>query len=335
MAELPSQANLEWLYANAGPIVRWRMVRDLDYALGDADQRALYAQVLATDEVQRWLANLGGGQVHGSKDTCAENPMAKLVEYGLRAGEPALDAKMLPYAQRVGRYEPSWGSIVVAPFLIAAGYDDHPAVRSWWLERLETLYRTALRRDYDLYAPPEVAAQVPKAWRGKPIYKLEYTEGPWRLPTCYDLYAMAHWPCEDQTQRTRIAEVVTYLSDPRFQDTPGGYEWDRQRHRCYAAGRVFLACLNRNRLVLFMTLLARFAAARDQPWFRRALAELEGYRTERGTYILPSEHLGEQRDAYHIYGGAHMGLGEDRRRRGWREIESSFRVWHIQRLMSG
>ena len=77
----------EWLIDNAGPIVRWRAVRDLGLIVNES-HNDLLDSVIATDEVQRWLGNLGGRQIHGSKDTCAENAMAKLVEYGLRAGNP-------------------------------------------------------------------------------------------------------------------------------------------------------------------------------------------------------------------------------------------------------
>ena len=329
-----SASILDWLYANAGPILRWRMVRDLDYPLPQGEGQALFAQVLASDEVQRWLANLGGREVHCSKDTCAENAMAKLVAYGLRAGEPALDAKMLPYAAQVGLYDPDWVSMITVPFLVAAGYADHPRVRAWFLERLEVLYRTALRRDYELYGPPELAAKVPKAWRGKPIYKPEYHNGPYRLPSCHELYAMAHWLIGSDEERTKIDEVIAYISDPRFQETPGGYLWDRERNTCYAAGRAVLACLHPARLVLFMTLVARYPVVRKHHWFQEALGDLESYCTERGTYILPATHLQESRDGYYLYAGAHMGLGENRRGRSWREIESTFRMLCIQSLMN-
>jgi len=42
----------------------------------------------------------------------------------------------------------------------------------------------------------------------------------------------------------------------------------------------------------------------------------------------------EQRNRYYLYCGAHMGLGENRRTRRWREIESTFRMLNIKRLMS-
>jgi hypothetical protein len=88
---------VEWLYANASPIIRYRMERDWGYPAPDSIA-VLLAQVLKLPETQRWLANLGGPQIHSSRDTAAENAAAKLIEYGLHAGVSALDAKMLFYA---------------------------------------------------------------------------------------------------------------------------------------------------------------------------------------------------------------------------------------------
>ena len=323
---------VEWLLANAGPILRWRMQQDWEPE-SSRPQEDLLACVMASPEVRRWLGNLGGRRIHGSKDTDAENAMAKLVEYGLRAGIPAFDAKMLPYAERMN--DKPWDilSDTAGPFLIAAGYADHPKVRSWFCQRLDALYQKARLRDFDFYAPPDEAQRVPSAWRGKPIYKPVYHTGPLRLPSCYDLYAIAHWPHATEDGARKIRKVIAFLSDPRFQETPGGYLWDTQRNTCYAAGRTWLACLNEERKVLFLELTARFAECRRQPWFRNALAGLEAHRTDRGTYCFPADCLKEKPDSYYIYTGAHMGLGENRRKRVWRENESTFRMLTIVRLM--
>jgi hypothetical protein len=324
----------EWLLANSGPIIRWRMLRD--WGVGDASEgEALLAQVLATDEVRRWLSNLGGRSVHGSKDADAENAMAKLVEFGLRAGMPELDARMLPYAERMGPGRWDVVSDTVGPLLIAAGYAGHEKVRAWFLERLDALHRVAEQGTYEFYMSPDEAERVPKAWRGKRIYKLEYSMGPLRLPSCYDLYAMAHWPCDTDDERRRIGDVIGFISDPRFQETPGGYMWNTARNTCYAAGRDWLACLTEHRRALFLELVARFPQCHRLPWFERVVDGLERHRTERGTYVFPPDELKEKRDSYALYAGAHMGLGENRRRRAWLEVESTFRMLDIRRLMAG
>jgi hypothetical protein len=320
---MSTSALRDWLFAHAGPIIRWRLVRDFAYPLPRRDMEALREAVLATDEVRRWLAKLGGSHVHGSRDTDAENGMAKLVECGLRAGIREFDAKMLPY---VGLADP-----MADAFLIAAGYGGQRALADRFRERLGRLHDTAVRGSYDLYLTAEEASAVPRAWRGKPIYRPEFAQD--NVPSCYDLYALAHWRSRSEAEQGMIENVVAYLSHPEFQNTVGGYLWDRDRHRCYAAGRTWLACLTPERLVLFLELTARFASARRRAWFSEALAGLEEHRTENRTYCFPPELLKERRDSYYIYAGAHMGLGESRRRRQWLEIESTFRMLNIKRLM--
>lgn len=325
-----NEAVRDWLWEQAGPIIRWRMALDWGYA-ADEPLDVLRERMLATDEVQRWLSNLGGSRIHGSKDTDVENALAKLAAYGLRQGMLALDQAVAPYLERLAASEEAEASSISgAPFLIALGYADDPAVQAWFNRRLEILHTVVKRGSYDLYLPEPEAQRVPKAWRGKPIYR----DGFRRLPTCYDLYAMAHWPSPTPEQRRRMDDITGYIADPRFQDTPGGYVWDLELNRCYAAGRVVLAILNEPRTVLFLTLMAPFPAFRAQPWFQARYAALQACRTKDGTYRFPREYLAEKRNSYFIYGGSHQGLGENRRRRGWDEIESTFWALEIERLLA-
>ena len=318
---------IDWLFAQAGPIIRWRLVENFDCSMSKREADKLRKEVMATAEVIRWLANLGGRTIHGSKDTDAENAMAKLIEYGLRADIPEFDAKMLPYAAK--------GDQAADCFLIAAGYGRREDVGTRFRERLSALHNTALRCNYDLYLPREDTRHVPKAWREKLIYRPEFGwDNLLPLPSCYDLYAMAHWEASSKTEEQKIDDIIRYVSDPLFQSTAGGYLWDREKNRCYAAGRVCLACLNPERLVLFLELFAKFSMARKTLWFQDALSKLEQWRTVRGTYIFPSDYLKEKRNSYYIYQGAHMGLGENRRCRDWVEIESTFRMLNIERLMN-
>ena len=327
-----SHPGIAFLVEHAGPIIRYRMARDWGVHGGES-RDGLLRRVLETDEVARWLGNLGGRDAHGSKDTCAENGLAKLIEYGLDASVPAFDARARPYLEMLRPSPWDIPSDTLGPFLIAAGYGQLPAVRTWFLERLAVLARTAEDGDYDIYAPEQKARRVPKAWRGRRIYKPAYWTGERRLPSIYDLYALAYWAPESASQATAVERVIAFLADPRYQATPGGYLWNTDRNTCYAAGRAWLACLDPQRTVLFLTLAARFPICHGQPWFRETLRNLVAFRTDRGTTIWPSDFLTEKRNSYYTYGGGHMGLGENRRRRIWREIESTFRMLEIERLM--
>jgi len=321
----------DWLFANGGPIIRYRVATELLADRGDIDRAQLGRDLLVYPEVQRWLANLGQGPIHHSCDTSAENALGKLLEYGLRSDVADLDEKARPLFARYSDFD---DALVLTPFLVRAGYSRRPVVAEWLTRRMAALHRTAQRGAFDFYLTEAEAAAVPKAWRGKPIYRAEFNPvgADFPLPTCFDFYALAYWPKDDPAANRMIEDIVRFISEPAFQTTVGGYIWDRTLKRCYAAGRPFLARVTPERLVLFLELGARFAAARAAPWFKAGLAQLEGYRTPQGRYRFPSELLKETANSYYIYAGAHMGLGENRKQTQALEIESTFRMMKITSL---
>lgn len=322
----------EWLFANSGPILRYRIAVDL-LDLPDSESEILRRESLATSEVQRWLENLEKSRnIHGSKDTDAENALAKLLDYGFSSDLPAIYQKIHQFLNSPLK---TWDSLVLLPFLLRAGASDHPLVLTWLKDRVEKLYRSAQGGSFDFYLSESEAAGVPKAWQGKPIYRDEFGHrAGYSLPTSYDFYALAYCPpiaaIPDLSEKRE--RIVAFLSDPRFQNTVGGYGWDREKRRCYAAGRVFLACVEPWRLVLFLELGAKFNAARQSEWFQQGLAKLESFRTPQGAYCFPRVLLTEKTGS-HIYGGSHMGLGENRRSRRGLELESTFRMLNIYKRM--
>jgi hypothetical protein len=321
------------LMDNSAPILRLRVARDLLEATSPARFQDLHRQALETPEMDYWLSALRQSRnIHGSRDTDAENALSKLAEYGLDRQDAVLDELVQPLLAQPWR---SWENYVLPPFLMRLGYAGHPRLEAAISGRLEALYQTALNGSFDFYLATPEALKVPKAWRGKPIYRDEFGHASdYPLPTCYDLLALSSLPTRPlmHDQQIKSEAVMAFLSDPRFQSTPGGYGWDRPHHRCYAAGRVFLACVEPTRLVLFMELAAASPVARRAPWFRQGLAFLEAYHTERGTYIFPRTLMQEPHGS-HIYAGAHMGLGESRHSPLRLELESTFRMLLIQKRM--
>jgi hypothetical protein len=327
----------EWLFATGGPIIRYLAATELLEDQLQDDRQRLKSELLACPEVQRWLARLGQGPIHHSCDASAENVLGKLLEYGLVAGMADLDEKVLPFLDRYSDFD---DALVLTPFLVRAGYtlagrSPGPVVAEWFARRIEALHRTAQRSESDFYLGHAEAAVVPKAWRDKLIYRAEFNPvgADCPLPTCFDFYALAYWPRDNPTTNRMIEEIARFISAPAFQSTVGGYIWNPTRRQCYAAGRTFLACVAPARLVLFLELGARFAAARAAPWFQAGLAQLEDYRTPQGRYRFPTELLKETPDSYYLYAGAHMGLGENRKQAQALEVESTFRMLRIKRLM--
>ncbi len=331
-----------FLLTQGGPVLRWRTATELLPDDPRLDREALLSDLLACAEVRRWLDLLGSGPIHHSKDASAENVLAKLCEYGLRAGMTKLDERALPYCA-VGQEERYHNeALIIVPFLVRAGYATEPSVANWMAQRIEILYEQACRSDYDFYMNETERQCLPPAQKithksPKLFYQQRFNNH-WEvlgLPTCYDLYALAYLPKEDQLTRQKVEAIVTYLLHPAFQDTPGGYIWNSRLHRAYAAGRVFLACLpqenEREKLVLFLEMMAQFECGRASDWFRQGMAQLESFRTQSGTYRFPREYLNEK-SSYYLYAGMHMGLGEFPRNDQTLELESTFRMERLKML---
>ena len=343
----------EWLLQNSGTVIQERTRIEL---LGQVEG---YRQenVLELAEVQRWLNLLGSGPVHSSRDHAVENCLAKLAEYGFSAGIPALDEKALPYCSpEVCKTE--YDYFILLPFLIRLGYGSHPVVRRWFEQRLAELLRTAGLSTYDIYMDAVDKEAVPASLRGKRLYRAMFTKE-YPLPSCYDFYSLAYAYEVYPADRTKMDAVIAYLLDGHFQTTPGGYLWDAEKRQHFAAGRGYLATLpvmvsvpeweaepqimgggkrgvvypDAPRLVLFMEAGALLPGVRKSPWFQHHLAHLKGFITTVGRYRFPREYLVE-REGYYLYGGSHMGLAENRRRREWLEVESTFRVGRLLKLLS-
>jgi len=331
-----------FLLTQGGPVLRWLTATELISDDPSLDRVVLLSDLLACAEVHQWLDLLGSGPVHHSKDSSAENTLAKLCEYGLRAGMTKLDECTLPYCA-VGeeeRYHKE--ALIIVPFLVRAGYATDPRVACWMAQRIEILYKQACLGDYDFYMNETERQYLPAAQKtihGSPklFYQPRFNNhwGVLGLPTCYDLYALAYLPKEDQPTRQKVEAIVAYLLHPAFQETPGGYIWNSHLHRPYAAGRVFLACLpqknERNKLVLFLEMMAHFECGKSSAWFRQGMAHLETFRMDGGTYRFPREYLNEK-SSYYLYAGMHMGLGEFPRNDRSLELESTFRMARLKKL---
>lgn len=335
---------ISFLMHDGGPILRWLTATELAADVGSFDIEAIRSELLVCAEVRRWLGLLGSGPVHHSKDSSAENALAKLGEYGLREGTGELDERALPFCA-LGPGEPyHQEALIIMPFLVRAGYLAEPRLATWMSRRIEVLYHLACQADYDLYMHDNDLKHLPPSQQmlhGKPklFYQPRFNHhwGLLGLPTCYDLYALAYMPKEDAATRHKIETIVKYLLHPAFQDTPGGYIWNPRLRRPYAAGRVFLACLpgkdQPEKLVLFMEMLAHFEAGKTSRWFRQGLAHLESFRTSHGTYCFPRHYLSEK-TGYYLYAGLHMGLGEHPRKPPALELESTFRMARLHRLLA-
>jgi hypothetical protein len=337
----------EWLLLNGNPIIRYRTARELVRGFPGSKLKRLESELLTSKPVAYWLDcipdRIDARSIHGSFDGCLENSLGKLVQFGLRAGMRLLDERVRPCLSWLNGLKsdktedviPIFYISLVSSLLASAGFGDRKEVRSRILRRLNRVHEFTRKGKFDIYAKEGEFKGIPAAFRGRPLIDPAlYPDGDFGLPWIYDLYAFA----ELSTQK-KLESVLSYVLNPRYQRIPHDYGIIRENsNRYYSMGwAVWLPRLPGRKVNDFETggmiqrldLMSRFRTARSSPWFVRCIKHLEGFRTNRGTYRFPAEYLKERKNTYWITGG-HMGLGENRRKRLAREIESTFWMLRIR-----
>ncbi len=301
--------------------------------------------------------------LHGMKPTCLENVIPRLLERGLRAGIPVFDEKMVRFRQYVDNPlvhqsldDPARATVeggravfiatVLASYFMRGGYA-YDEVMQFVQRRVATLSRLAAQKTYDIHLTEAQLTGLPKQWAGKPIINPDMapTSGTTPLPLIHDLFAFAYLPaaCFTDSMRRQLDDIVAYVTDERYRAFPPGYGYlwsEANRRTCYACGwNLDLPDLNsadpyqQRKIVQRLELLAHFPAAHQSAWFQEGMRLLETYRTEQDTYRFPSTFLTEAKAGYYV-GGEYMGLENNRRTAKTLELESTFRMLLLKKLIS-
>lgn len=335
---------LDWLLKYGGPAIRYRTATELVDDPAGVDLAQLAASLCSSGMVRQWLDRIGqpGGlnSLHGSRPEAFENVCAKLCELGLRAGSlDEFDAKMQPFRRHLAEWGETWGRPLLASCLNWAGYEDE-VILGCLSERLEAMSELARSGNYEIYIDQDTYGDFPAAFRKRPLVNPEFYG---RLPSIWDIYALAHWPkplANDETQR-QIDEIMAYILHPDYQALEEGYGVMRaDKRRYYSMGwSVHLPrygesgnAIPEYMYVQRLELMAHFAVARDTPWFQDCLGHLHQFQTDQGTYRFPGGYLRESGSGYWVT-GAYMRLEENRRVRQSLDLDSTFRMSKIDRLV--
>jgi hypothetical protein len=342
------QQAIAWLLEEGGPAIRYRTATEL---VGDAagiDVGQLAANLVASSMVQQWVKQIQEPRdmwsYHGSNANALENACAKLCELGLRAGmSREFDRRMEPYRGLLAEAPELVWNPITGGCLTWAGYHDE-ALLEWLRARLAVMHDTAAAGNYDIYIDQDTYGDFPAAFRKRRLVDPQYYG---RLVGIWDIYTLAHWPksLASAEAQEQIDTIIGYILRPGYQALDEGYGVMRDGPRRYYSigwsvhlpgydGFEFQRAMHAATLVQRVELMGHFAVARQHPWFQQSVAHLEAYRTDRGTYRFPSAYLCERSSGYYVT-GAYMRLEENRRRRIALELDSTFRMLKIKRLMEG
>ncbi|MBZ0300815.1 MAG: hypothetical protein K8J31_13780 [Anaerolineae bacterium] len=344
---------VDWLLEHGGPAIRYRTATELA-GLPPNHVAELEAALLGSPLVQAWLhrfqRDASFNAVHGAKHTCFENVMGKLTQLGCHSGIEPFDVRTAYFRDWLEHQPQLFADVyfsrtMVAAFLLRAGYAHDPAVRAIAQRRLQVLSAFCAQKDYAIYVDPADYPSIPKAYRDQPLVDPAlYSDGDMALPNWYDLYLLAHYPQDlhSEAVQAQIDTVIDYILQPDYQRLPQGYGIGLFAPRrywvigwCVLLPGYFDFDLDeqgRHSLLRHLLLLAHFPTARAHPWFKAAQEHLEGYRTERETYLLPRPYLSEAPNGYWIAGNF-MGLEENRRTEQAIELESTFWLLRLRQIM--
>jgi hypothetical protein len=374
----------QWLFQHAGPIIRYRVATEWPYTQLSRDDQSLMTELLETDAVRQWLANLktyetlhaearlglglgasgNSSFLHGSTDMNFEVVLPKLAQLGLRAGMPLLDEKTLPWldllqaeAKRdidsLSREKDRFLSavyyhydyrLIIASSLALAGYTQHEAVQQVLQDRIEAIYAVIQHGNFDIYEEPGKFSVHPKEWTNQLLKWELYSDGHIKLPFVHDIFAFSsiykHSRHELKRKIDAIVEWVLssehqgflynfgYIRCPDGRGKSVGFKMDFPGYFGFDTPD-----FDPRSLILRCWQMAHFPSAREHPWFQQSIRHLESFATDQVTYIFPKRYLTENKSTGYWVHGSRMGLGENRRHRQWREIESTFWMLAIQLAM--
>ena len=142
---------------------------------------------------------------------------------------------------------------------------------------------------------------------------------------------------KDPAVNQKINDIIDYISTDEFhakiEDGYGilisgvkkyhGQGWDPKYPGWFdVAG--YMENDNVPKLLFYAQNIAKYPSARKTKWFNDLTNYLEKYKTDNGTYLFPKEWLKESQ-GYAVQ-GHYISFGENRRKKNWHEIESTFYV---------
>lgn len=326
-------------------------------------------ELLENRIVQLWLSNLKPktpsqhwSMAHGSFDCYLENALLKVVQLGLHSCFPQVTDALGHYVsemksidsldfniEKIGcsyRKGKLFLAILIANLLSLANVEDK-ATLQYMLGSLDEMYNFAKKKIYDIYLDEEERkklTKVPKDWANsdyfiKPNLIREYG---FAYPLIYDIVGMHKLYGLKETEVDRkINEVISYISADEFHckisdgygilvEEGGKYHsmgWDPKYPGWFNLPS-YMETDNVPKLLFFAECISKYPISHKTKWYIDLLNYVEKYRTEIGTYLFPAEWLKES-SGYAVL-GHHLSFGENRRKKNWREIESTFFVQLLQ-----
>jgi hypothetical protein len=340
-----------------------------EFLRDDETAREIEIELLEHPLVKLWLKNLKPddppqhwSMEHGSFDFNLENALLKAVQLGLHAGLPPLVDAVRYYINKIvfpaaglsrsnsgfqlGSENSGFYSILITNLLILAGLDDK-VIQNRMLDSLNAMYGFVRKGYYDIYISDgerDNLKAVPAIWKNKKFIRRSLVDDyGFCYPLIYDIVGLHKlYGLSNPEINEKINAVIEYISSDGFHHTiSDGYGilisgdrkyhamgWDPKYPGWFNAGE-YLEKENAPKLLFFAEYISNYPYARKTKWFGDLLEYMKKYRTEGDRYVFPADWLKERRG--YAVTGSHISFGENRKKKNWREIESTFYMLLLNR----
>jgi hypothetical protein len=249
---------------------------------------------------------------------------------------------------------------LILSFLCRSGYENEELVKKALDLRFDALKDFVQLKNLDFYVDPSEFPRLPKSRRHDIVNPELYSDGKFRFPYIHDIWAFSGILKSElyQDKKDLIEKVIKRILSDDYQKLKKGYgivvesptkaygmgwsvklpyfqnliklDFSEISLQKISESSSFSSKSIPSNLLQRLYLLSQFPSAQQNIWFTTCLNNLECYKTEKGTYILPKYCLLERSSGYWVM-GAYMGLGENRRVKKWAELESTFWMMKIKR----
>lgn len=309
------------LYDISGPIIRYR----IDSEFYQKKCSITDYIKLGNNDIPYWINVHKKNKIHGKDDECFENAMSKLLDYGFTKDNFDFNKTFGYILDDSYWHEDDFTQIIVYPFLVRAGYLCNKNVFDYYKKRIQRIGNTIEKYSYNFRDTEKISnSKYCNEFR----FINDWIYEP--LPTIYDLYACAYSIDSTIEFKDAIERIVKYVLHSRFQEIPDkAYVYDKSKKRYYAAGSIYHACFREERELLEILLFSHFQSIQYYEPIMNKIRALLNTKDKKGFYCFKQSLLKEHKNAYQIYSGAHMGLGEDKKKKGYLTIESTFTMLKI------
>jgi hypothetical protein len=289
---------------------------------------------------------------HGSFDICLENACLKAVQLRLHGDLnqmkeavkyyiDTMKQTIAPYRNDKGQLykERRFFAIVTANCLSLADIQDK-SILKFMLGSLDEMFNFTKKKNYDIYMTREEEKKlkgIPKIWKNRKFINPEIIrEYGFSYPLIYDIAGLHKlYVLNDPIVNKKINDVIVYISTDDFNSKiENGYGILVNPNKVYHSmgwdpkypGWFDVVTYMENgyvpSLLFFAEYISNYPVAVKTKWFNDLQNYLDKYKTDNGTYEFPKKWL-QEKTGYAV-SGFHMSFGENRRKKNWAEIESTF-----------